>query len=273
MGFWAPRTLVMDARRHGVTVLGPDINSSEAQATLEWLDGAASPAVRVGIEYVRTIGKDLAKEIAGGRPYKDMEALARRCRMSAAQMEALATAGTFGCFGMSRREALWAAGVYAAAREDQLVTVTDGAQAPPLPEMAPIEQASADLWSTGLSPDASPMQFVRPALERRGILTAAGLETARNGSVVKVAGIVTHRQRPATAQGTTFVSLEDETGLINVICNQGVWDRYRKVARSSKALLVTGRLERAEGVINLSAQKLETLTLSMNDHVKARDFR
>jgi error-prone DNA polymerase len=194
--------------------------------------------------------------------------------MSAAQMEALATSGAFGCFGMTRREALWAAGVYSAARDDQLVTVTTGAQAPPLPEMARIEEASADFWSTGLSPDYSPVQFLRPILEKRGVLTAQDLEVAWNGSVVKVAGVVTHRQRPATARGTIFVSLEDETGLINVICPQRVWDRYRKVARSAKALLITGRLERAEGVINLAATKLEALSLSTTgDHLNARDFR
>ncbi|MEX2553735.1 MAG: OB-fold nucleic acid binding domain-containing protein, partial [Actinomycetota bacterium] len=137
----------------------------------------------------------------------------------------------------------------------------------------PIERASADFLSTGLSPVSSPMQFIRALLQERGVLTALDLEEARNGSTVKVAGVVTHRQRPATAKGTTFVSLEDETGLVNVICTKGVWDRYRKVARSAKALLITGRLERAEGVINLSAKKFENLSLSLEDHLKARDFR
>ncbi|MGQ0679333.1 MAG: error-prone DNA polymerase [Actinomycetota bacterium] len=286
MGFWAPRTLVMDARRHGVRVLGPDINASDAPASLEGAGSVAEagdadwvleatkggPAVRVGIEYVRTIGKDLARLIAAGRPYRDMQDLARRCRMSVAQMEALATAGAFGCFGLSRREALWAAGAVAGVREDQL-PIGAGAGSPRLPAMAPVEQASADFWSTGLSPDLSPMQFIRPALAARGVLTAADLANAAGGNIVTVGGVVTHRQRPATARGTIFVSLEDETGLVNVVCVKQVWERYRRVARSAKALLVTGRLERSEGVINLSARKFENLSLKQGDHLPARDFR
>jgi error-prone DNA polymerase len=227
----------------------------------------------VGIDYVRTIGEDLAKKIAAGRPYSDMEDLSRRCNLSVPNMEALATSGAFGCFGLSRREALWAAGVIARSREDQLANVVTGADPPRLPEMAPIEETSADFWSTGLSPDKSPVEFVRPALQGRGVLSAADLATAPNGRVVVVGGIVTHRQKPATAGGTIFINLEDETGLVNVICQAGVWTRYRKVARTSPALLVTGRLERAEGVINLLAEKLEPLSLSMRSDLPSRDFR
>jgi error-prone DNA polymerase len=271
MGFWAPRSLVADARRHGVKVLGPDINSSAHQATLETCQGG--DAVRIGLEYVRTIGIQLAEKIARGRPYAGMEDLSRRCSLNAPQMEALATSGAFSCFGLSRREALWAAGAIAGARDDQLANTVTGADPPPLPDMTPIEEASADFWSTGLSPTSSPVEFVRPVLDRRGVVTAAGLANARSGSTVVVGGVVTHRQRPSTARGTIFINLEDETGLINVICSPGVWARYRRIARSAKALLVTGRLERAEGVINLSASKFEQLNLHQTDQIASRDFR
>jgi error-prone DNA polymerase len=271
MGFWAPRTLVMDARRHGVKVLGVDINASSDKATLETFKGDV--AVRVGIGYVRTIGEDLAETIALGRPYSDMEDLSRRCDLKVPQMEALATAGAFDCFGLTRREALWAAGVVARSKENQLANVVTGAEPPTLPGMTAIEQASADFWSTSLSPDSSPVEFVRPALKKKGVLSALDLETATPNRTVKVGGVVTHRQKPATAGGTIFVSLEDETGLINVICQKQVWARYKKVATTSKALLITGRLERYDGVVNLLASKIEPLSLTIASELKARDFR
>jgi error-prone DNA polymerase len=271
MGFWAPRTLVMDARRHGVKVLGVDINASSDKATLETFGGDV--AVRVGISYVRTIGEDLAELIALGRPYADMEDLSRRCDLKVPQMEALATAGAFDCFRLTRREALWAAGVVARSKENQLANVVTGAEPPQLPGMTAIEQASADFWSTSLSPDSSPMEFVRPALKKKGVLSAVDLETATPNRTVKVGGVVTHRQKPATAGGTIFVSLEDETGLINVICQKQVWARYKRVATTSKALLITGRLERYDGVVNLLASKIEPLSLTIASELKARDFR
>ncbi|MBW3590340.1 MAG: error-prone DNA polymerase, partial [Actinobacteria bacterium] len=271
MGFWAPRTLVADAHRHGVRVLGPDINASSDKATLERRDGEM--VVRIGIGYVRNIGEDLAKRIAQGRPYAGMEDASRRGGLTVPQMEALATAGAFDCFDLSRRQALWAAGVVAGSKEDQLADLVTGAKSPDLPAMAPVEQASADFWSTGLSPSASPVEFVRPQLKRRGVLTAADLATARPNRIVTVGGVVTHRQRPATAGNTVFLNLEDETGLVNVICQQDVWSRYRKVAGTAKALLVTGRLERAEGVVNLVAAKFEPLNLSIESGSTSRDFR
>ena len=323
MGFWSPQTLTADARRHGVTILGPDVNAGAAKATLEPVDKINSrvsstpkwratyskegqPAVRLGIESVRTIGKDLAGRIDDGRPYRDMEDVVRRCGLSEPQVEALATAGAFACFGapdscarphpeserecaqnpgagrtdqngessqrpLSRREALWAAGAVSQSRPGRLAGVVTGESAPPLPAMTPREEAASDLWALGLSPMASPTEFARPALDRLGVVTAAGLAQAEPGSRVLVGGVVTHRQRPATASGITFVNLEDETGLVNVICSPGVWARHRRVARSCPALLVRGRLERAEGVINVVAERIEPLDLALP--TRSRDFR
>ena len=153
----------------------------------------------------------------------------------------------------------------------KLAGVVTGAEAPQLPGLSEQETASADLWATGVAPDGHPTRFVRPHLDRLGVVTARGLATVDPGDRVLVGGVVTHRQRPATAGGTTFINLEDETGLINVICSKGLWARYRRVARSSAALLVRGRLERAEGVTNVIADKLEPLPLSAS--VASRDFR
>ena len=271
MGFWSPQSLVADARRHGVTVLRPDVNASAATAMLPPEDPAHN-TVRLGIEYVRTIGKDVAVRIAEGRPYSSMEDVVRTCELTQPQIEALATAGAFECFDVDRRQALWAAGAVAQSRPGRLPGIVTGAEAPPLPLMSDIEEAAADLWATGITPEGSPVHFVRAKLDELGALPADKLATAEPGSRVLVGGVVTHRQRPATAQGTTFLNLEDETGLINVVCSKGVWTRYRQAARSAPALLIRGRLERAEGVANVVADKIEPLPIVMTGG-RSRDFR
>ena len=279
MGFYSPMTLVGDARRHGVEVRGPDVNASGAKATLEPLEPLASTrkpgeelAVRLGIDYVRNIGDDLAARVAERRPYTSMEDLVRRTGASLPAVEALATAGAFGCFGLERREALWAAGATAQASPERLEGVVTGADAPTLPGMSDLELTAADLWATGLSPDSHPMQYARVRLDALGAACVAALEHVEHGARVLVGGVVTHRQRPATAQGTTFLNLEDETGLLNVVCSQGVWARHRRVARASNALLIRGRVEKVEGVINFIAERIEPLTLS-STAPKSRDFR
>jgi error-prone DNA polymerase len=266
MGFWSPNTLVADARRHGVVVRGPDVNLSAATATLE-----AEGAVRLGLSYVRSLGEELAERVAEGRPYASMADLVRRTGVSEEQVEALATAGAFGSLGLERRAALWAAGAVAQARAERLAGTVVGAEAPRLPGMSPVELGAADLWATGVSGDSHPVQFARERLDELGAVPADGLAVAPPGARVLVGGVVTHRQRPATAGGTTFLNLEDETGLINVICSRGVWTRYRRVARSAPALLVRGRLERAEGVVNVIADQLRPLPLAAT--TRSRDFR
>jgi error-prone DNA polymerase len=192
------------------------------------------------------------------------------------QLEALATAGAFGCFGLDRRAALWAAGAAAQVSGGpggalRLPGIVTGMAAPPLPSMSAAEQGRADLWATGLSPEGHPTRFVRDHLDRLGVVTAAGLAGVAVGDRVLVGGVVTHRQRPATAGGTLFVNLEDETGLINVVVSKGCWTHHRRVARTAPALLVRGRLERAEGVTNVIADRLDPLPLAAT--TRSRDFR
>jgi error-prone DNA polymerase len=270
MGFWSPHTLVQDARRHGVVVRSPDLNASLAAATLE--DGGL--AVRLGIGSVRGLGEELAKELEAGRPYTSPEDLVRRVpALNLAQLEAMATAGVFGeCFGLARREALWAVGAVAQSRPDRLAGVVTGAQSPRLPGMSAVEEAVADLWATGVSPDGHPTRFLREQLDGLGVVTSAGLWDVEPGSRVTVAGVVTHRQRPMTAQGTTFLNLEDETGLVNVVVSKGCWARFRRVAREAPAMTVRGRLERAEGVVNLVAEHLSPLALPGSTFHLSRDF-
>ena len=291
MGFYSPQSLVDDARRHGVEVRRPDINLSDAAAVLEsdastrwsalpgepphaW--GLGGPAVRMGLSSIRTLGADLAAAIESERrangPYRDMVDLARRTGCTTAHLEALATADAFAGFGLTRREALWAAGAAAQDRPDRLPGTVTGTEAPALPGMDDVDRLVADVWATGLSPDAHPAQFLRGELDRRGALPIARVGRVESGTRIRVGGIVTHRQRPATAGGVTFVNLEDETGMLNVTCSPGLWQRYRRVARTSSALLVRGRLEKtAEGVLNLVADHLETLTPPVTP--ASRDFR
>jgi error-prone DNA polymerase len=137
--------------------------------------------------------------------------------------------------------------------------------------MEPVEEAIADIWATGISPDGHPTVFMREQLAAKGVRTAEQLATVPHQERVWVAGIVTHRQRPMSARGATFISLEDETGLINVVCSKGCWARHRAVARDATALLVRGRVECASGVINIVAEQL--LPLFTPATVPSRDFR
>ncbi len=279
MGFWAPHSLVADARRHGVVVRGPEVNRSEAGASLEPVEpGRPEPAVRLGIASVKGIGPDLADRIAKGRPYDGLEDLARRSGAGRTVLEALSTAGAI--VGLTRREALWISGAAAQSRPDRLPGTVVGTIPPPLPDMTPFEELSADLSTLGLSTGTPPMAFIRPALAVRGVVSVASLLEVEDGGRVTVAGIVTHRQRPATAGGVTFLNIEDETGLVNVICSTGLWVRYRRVARSAVVMLVRGRLERADGgnrsalsSANLVAEHLEAVDFpAVAESVRSRDF-
>jgi error-prone DNA polymerase len=274
MGFWSPHSLVQDARRHGVTVHTPDLNASRATATLEPCpESTGGLAVRLAVGSVRGVGAELAAAIEAGRPYASLEDLVRRVPgLQLAQLEAMATAGVFGeCFGLGRREALWAVGAVVQSGPDRLEGVVTGAVAPTLPGMEPVEVAVADLWATGVSPDGHPTRFLREQLAALGVATAVELQVLEPRSKVVVAGVVTHRQRPMTAQGTTFMNLEDETGLVNVVVSKGCWTRFRRVARSAGALMVRGRLERSEGVVNVVAEELVPLRVPVT--VASRDFR
>ncbi len=271
MGFYSPHSLCQDARRHGVEVRTPCINASSDVATLEPCPASTGAvAVRLGLSSVRGLGADQARQIAEAGPFDNMEDLCRRTDVGLAALEALATAGAFDCFGLSRREALWSAGAVAQSRPGRLAGIVTGAAAPQLGAASETEIAAADLWATGVAPDGHPTRFLRSELAAAGVRTAAGLLSCPAGRV-RVAGLVTHRQRPMTAGETTFLSLEDETGLINVVVSRGCWIRYRSVLRDVPALVVSGRLERHEGAVNVIAEKFEELHVAAS--LASRDFR
>ncbi|GGE83231.1 error-prone DNA polymerase [Mycetocola zhadangensis] len=237
-------------------------------------DGAY--AVRLGLAEVASIGKRKAKQIVAeresGGPFRDMRDLARRVGLNSGQLEALSAAGAFDSMGLSRRGALWDAAQASQERPDQLDGSHIAVQPPLFAMLTDEEQVINDLWSTGVTPDDHPIRHVRSELAERGVLSAAQLRTAESGRRVEAGGVVTHRQRPATASGITFVNLEDETGLVNVICSVGVWGRYRRAAREAPAMIVRGILERSpEGIVNLVADRIEPLRLSAR--TRSRDFQ
>jgi error-prone DNA polymerase len=262
----------LDGARTGSGRPGPAPGEGAAPET--W--GRGGPAVRLGLGSVRGIGTELAGRIVAERDahgaYTGPEDLVRRVPgLSTPQLEALATAGTFGCFGLDRRRALWAAGAVAQAGADRLDGIVTGVEAPTLPGLEPIDEARADLWATGVSPEGHPTRFVRDLLDQLGVVPSARLVDRPHGAKVTVGGVVTHRQRPATAGGTTFVNLEDETGLLNIVVSKGCWAHHRRVVRTAAALLVRGRLERVEGVTNVIAERIEALPIKAA--VRSRDFR
>lgn len=302
MGFYSPQTLIADARRHGVCVLPADITISGVQPRVERVPSegrfagilsTASPsalvhphpglAVRLGLAQIRSIGEESAAAIVAEReraPFRSVADLAARVHLTREQLEALATADALRAWG-NRRENLWSAGALAPEFgtvhraggwiQPPLPGTAVGATAPPLPAMTEVEEAVADVWATGVTTARFPTHFVRAELEAAGVVAIADLEDREPGERVRAGGVVTHRQRPATAAGITFLSLEDETGLLNVVCSAGLWRRYRTLARTSAALVVRGTLEKSDGVVSLVADALEHMTLQVPS--RSRDFR
>ncbi|XNL25615.1 error-prone DNA polymerase [Longispora sp. K20-0274] len=282
LGFYSPQTLVADARRHGVTVHGPDVQVSQPKASLEgtgrtaprrsapgrW--GQPGPAVRIGLTQVRGIGDDLAERITAGAPYTSITDLARRTEATRPQLEALATGGALESLGQDRRRSLWAAGAAARAHPGTLPGTTPGAEAPMLPGMDALDVARADAWATGITTD-HPMTFLRARLTHRGVVQVADVAGHRNGARITVAGQVTHRQAPQTAGGVIFLSLEDETGILNIICSPGLLARDGKVVRRSGGLVIRGQVQSADGAISLAAEHVTALGLPIAS--SSRDFR
>jgi error-prone DNA polymerase len=296
MGFWSPQSLIADAKRHGVGIRRPDVNASRAGAWIE--EGAEAdrdtPAVRLGLSSVRGIGDEAAGRIAEGRPWSGMEDLVRRAGVTRAQLETLATAGALDSLstdadgstgggengdpgekqtarGRNRRSLVWTAGAAAQATFDRLPGVTTGSEPPPLPAPTPWEGVADDLWSLGMAPDTTAMDLLRPRLDDLGVVRTDKLDATPAGNRITVGGVVTHRQQPESAHGAVFLNLEDETGMVNVVCSRGAWIRWKSVARSSRGLLVRGRLERSEGATNLIAERIDPIELGPVP--PSRDFR
>lgn len=270
MGFWSPATLIADARRHGVVVDRADVNRSQAHATL-FPTPEGTPGVLLGLRDIAEIGEKTARRIATAAPFTDLADLARRAELSKPALEALASCGAVRQFdGGNRRVSLWQAGPVSEQKLDQLPGLTVDSVPPQLPEMTQLELLIADLQTTGVSVDSSPMELLADRLVGYPVVPSDQLMSCRHGERVTVAGIVTHRQRPETAAGVTFINLEDARGLINVVCSQKVWRKHQRIARAAYALLIRGFVESADGAINVVAVEMEDLALPVRP--TARNF-
>jgi len=218
-------------------------------------------------------------EARGDRPFASMDDFARRTGFGRAVIVRLAKAGVFGSLAMDRRQSLW----HALEQDQKEMPLFDAANTSsppafrlppsPLPPMLPVEEVLADYSTTGLSLRAHPLEFLRAELDRLGVTPAAGLKTAPSDTPVRVAGLVLVRQRPSTAKGITFVTLEDETGTVNLIVRPGVWRRYRTAAIGATVLMADGQLQRGQGNIHVLVTRLEDVSVRLDGMgSQSRDF-
>ncbi|WKK60934.1 error-prone DNA polymerase [Corynebacterium sp. P3-F1] len=270
MGFYSPQSLIQDARRHGITVLPVDVNASGVQARC--ID---SGTIRVGLNLIKELGAKAAERIEAAQasgPFTGIPDLSRRADLTVEHVEALARAGALHCFGVDRRQALWQAGVSATERDGMLPGLS-AIHAPALPGMNSFELMAADIAATGVTPGLMPMDMLRGALRAANVLTCTDLKRVPDGTRIRVAGVVTHRQAPRTAGGVTFLGMEDETGLTNIIIPKGLWNRQKILARTAKALIVRGIVENASSAVSVLADKLEPLEMGEWLTRGSRDFR
>ncbi|WP_018231836.1 error-prone DNA polymerase [Thioalkalivibrio thiocyanodenitrificans] len=260
MGFYGPSQLVQDARRHGVTVLPVDVCESSRDCTLEAPRfNGDQPPLRLGLRLVQGLGEAVAERIAAARDecaFANVNDLARRATLDTRQLDILADAGALKSLAGHRHRARWAAlGV-----EAPLPLLTDAAPAeadPLLPAPGAGEDCVADYRATGLTLGDHPLALLRGRLRRAGGLTARELGTRPHGRHVRYIGLVITRQHPASANGTVFLTLEDETGTVNAIVWPGLVDRYRREVIMGRLLEIRGELQHVEGVMHLVARRLE----------------
>ncbi len=283
MGFYAPHTLVEDAKRHGVEVRGTDVVRSDWESTLEGEDPGRSPregerpALRVGLCVVRGLPQAVGEAVVAARrerPFTSIADLARRAALSPAWLERLAAAGALRGLEVVRRRALWGAlAVEASAAEGDLFAgVAMEEPAASIPEASASEEVAADYAATGLSERAHPMALLRPRLAARQVRTAREILGMRDRAAVEVAGLVIVRQRPETAAGIVFVSLEDETGIANLVVMPDVYEQFRPLVRGAAFLLAQGRVERTGQVVNVRVCSLAPLSTANGAQPRARDF-
>jgi len=282
MGFYAPSTIVEDARRHGVTVRGVDVMRSDWDCTMEGDEthgrtDAPTHALRVGLRYVRGLGEKARQRLepllAGERP-SSLEAWVRRSGLNVAQLRAFAEAGAFDSLWPNRRSALWEVLKHARGSAGPLAPVAEGRRPAPVPPLTPVELTEADFRVTGLSPAGHPLRHLRKALDARGVVRAADIARYHDGAWLTVAGMVICRQRPGTAKGFCFVTLEDETGLANVVITPTLFEQHRRLVVRSPLLLVEGVLQEEQGVLNVRGRRFAALGQKAGAaFVPSHDFR
>ena len=251
MGFYAPAQIVRDAREHGVRVLAACVNASRWDSTLEEGD------LRLGLRMVKGLANAHAADIITHRgevPYTDMADLHRRSGVPIAALERLAEADAFQSIGLDRRAALWA---IRGLSDSPLPLFDDAASGEPavrLPAMALPQEVVEDYRSVGLSLRAHPVSFMRTGLDVQGMIRCGDLRSTRDGRSVTVAGIILIRQRPGSASGVLFITIEDETGIANLIVWPSLFERQRRLILSAGMVACTGKVQREGEVIHVIAE-------------------
>ncbi|MXO95408.1 DNA polymerase III subunit alpha [Erythrobacter aquimaris] len=281
MGFYAPAQIVRDAAEHGVRVLPADVNLSQWDCTLERTgEGGAGAgdsgrldkhiALRLGLRQIDGLPEAVAAQLIAEREangaYADVRALRDRARTGPAHVERLASADAFGSMGLSRRQALWDARSLVGGADLPLFAAAaardEGAEkhATRLPQMPLSEEVVADYQTTRLSLKAHPMAFLRASLAERGFVRACDLRAKKFRSMVHVGGVVLIRQRPGSAKGVCFITLEDETGVINLVVWPDLKEKQRRVVMGARLMEVRGRVEYDDEVIHVIAQHMTDAT-------------
>jgi len=269
MGFYHPATIVKDAQRHGLRMLPIDVTRSQWLCTIEPIEGAR-PAMRMGLRYVKGLRERVGRAIVvarEARPFGSIHDLARRAHLDRDELETLAAIGALAPLGGTRRTNLWTA----AMPHPGPLFADPPPEPSPLSEMTDIERLAADYAGTSVTIGRHPMTLRRTALRRRGVLSARELASEEDGARIQVAGSVIVRQRPGTAKGFVFLSLEDETGISNVIVTPPVFARHRLALVSEPYLVVDGIAQRQDGVISVRAIGAQALP-ALGHHVPSHDF-
>jgi error-prone DNA polymerase len=271
MGFYSPSTVMYEARRRGMKIMPVDCIRSAWDCTTEGC------AIRLGFRYIKKLGEKAKGRLEAARaagPFTCLEDFVFRTRLDKDALQQAAMVGIFRGFGYTRRQALWHLLRVLRREPGELPLFCADTGAAHMPPMLAAEAVLADFQGMNASVGAHPMELVRMPLSRRGILTAADLEGVAHGDRVEVAGIVVIRQRPGTAKGFLFITLEDETGFINVVVKPQQVETFRQQVVHTSALHVTGTVERAHDVINVIGTHFEPLRVG-NQPVRlhSRDFR
>jgi error-prone DNA polymerase len=262
MGFYAPAQIVRDAREHGVEVCEVDVNHSDWDSTLE--DGT----LRLGLRQVDGLRSADVERLVAARPYACVEDLRRRGRVPVHAIQRLAAADAFRSIGLDRRAALWDSRALKQAPDLPLFAYAEardeGSEAEPaqLPAMPLSEHVVNDYQTIRLSLKAHPMHFLREHYAGRKFITADQLKSIRDGKRLSIAGLVLIRQRPGSAKGVVFITIEDETGIANLVVWPDVFEKQRKIVMGARLMAVHGIIQKDEddGVIHVVARRLEDHT-------------
>ncbi|HXO19929.1 MAG TPA: OB-fold nucleic acid binding domain-containing protein, partial [Thermoanaerobaculia bacterium] len=259
MGFYHPATLVKDAARHGVDIRPVDVDRSGWRCRWEDRREPKRPtgALRLGLKYVRGLRRASAETIEAERgkaPFAGIEDMVRRCRLQEDELATLASVGALASFGLTRRAALWQAARLARPAGPLLDRLPEP-EPSPLPEMTPVEETLSDYHGVQLTLGPHPLSYLREGLRKNGVVTAADLVRHRDGERVRTAGSVIVRQRPGTAKGLLFLTLEDETGMSQAIVSPDLLQKHRRLIVGSSGLAVEGVLQRRDGTISVRAER------------------